>query len=775
MNELLTLPTVAGLEHELATIAFDTSGTRIDSRVEHDRLIDIARRKHPFLSGRRGIYLGNSLNVYEDASNGGAHLEVATAECSSPAELAAHSEAANRIVQDLVEVSMQTDRGVKSAALYRHSADYMNGVSWATHLSVLSTVSMKMLVPHITAHLVSKIVYAGSGGFVVDTAQPTFCLAPRVNTFTCVDSGVQTERDRGLVGGDKEHHCPRGLSRLHFLCHENLCSPLARYLDVGSAMLIVRMLNAGLVPGITLTSPMKALRAFATDPFCREKTAVNGGERLTAVQIQRRYLDSAEEHITEPYMPAWAAEFCAIWRRTLAQIEEAAPWSVSDRLDWAAKHVLLSRHADAHHHGSWSACSEQLMEIDMRFGQARTGLFDQLRASGLMDGDVPGVGTAEIERAKKEAPQETRARFRGEWIQRLHEAGTPGHVSWTWVEDEKNNMLLDLHDPWGRNAEWRRSEEPNLEAAEAEIPVAFPVRIRSPFNRQTFTVAQMQYENGEFEAALELLSGLIGRIGSLDEDEARRCLEYHAWAAARLGKDEAFESLVMLEATAGSRTQRLLACRLFVMRMMELRPLSDEITHLISEADEFPFDAPTDRDPVLLTDLAACMNQLGRAAEAETLLNEVLMNTSVEGRNHARAIVEMGETLRLLDQCVLAHRTLMNADASQQNRPADLADFNHLYLAKLVGGDEGRGLLAKSIAFQSAAHTPVAEVRSQLIDARLQGPGGGTEQLARIRQLRTEHSVLQRDRTLDKILAHWHAWSGGGSDPEESGDPYWRL
>ena len=94
----------------------------------------------------------------------------------------------------------------------------------------------------------------------------------------------------------------------------------------------------------------------------------------------------------------------------------------------------------------------------MRFGEAGTGIFDQLRASGLFEGEVAGVGAEDVERAVTTAPQETRARFRGEWIRELHANGTPGLASWTSVEDERNGMLLDLSDPWGREAAWRRSE-----------------------------------------------------------------------------------------------------------------------------------------------------------------------------------------------------------------------------------------------------------------------------------------------------------------------------
>lgn len=772
MDEIFSLPTVAGLEHELATTSFDRNGTRINPRAEHDAVLEIAKSRHPYLWGRRGIYLGNSLNLYEDASNGGAHLEVATPECSSPAELVAHSEAAQRIVQDLFECYRQRETALRSATLYRHSVDYTNGVSWATHLSVLSASSMKMLLPHLTAHLVSKLIYAGSGGFALNPSRTDFCLAPRVNTFTCVDSGAQTERDRGLVGGEKDNHCPGGLHRLHFLCHENLCSPLAKYLDVGSSMLIVRMLNVGVVPSIQLKDPMRALRLFETDPFCKAVALIEGGKRMSAVEIQRVYLETAERNLAETWMPAWATEFCAIWRRTLDQITEAAPWSVSDRLDWAAKYTLFAQHADGHHRGSWSAARAGLMELDMRFGEAGSGIYDQLQASGMIDGAVPGAGAVEVESAKKTPPAETRALFRGEWIQKLHAAATPGYASWTWVEDESNGMLLDLHDPWGREAAWRRSEGREPDIFQRTIARQ---RRHSSLRSTSLQEALRRYERGEIRAAFKITSTLHDEMAQLSDSEARQCLECRACSAARLGKDVALEALAELELHVGGRTQGVIGHRLFVLRVMSLLPVADEIQRWIAETDELPLGGVTDRDPVLLIDLAACMNRLGKPALAQKHLDDALPGLTARTRYHGRAIAERAESLRLAGSTSMATSQLEVAASIQESFRADLADHTLTYQAKLQGGEAGRELLQQAIQFQRCEEMPVAEVRSLLLDARLGGAACGVSHWKRIHELREATPALRRDSTLDKMLAHWQTWISQGEDPEGSGDFYWRL
>lgn len=771
MDDTLILPTIAGLEHELATTSFSKAGIRTEPRLEHEEVMDIARQRHPYLWGRRGIYLGNSLNLYEDASNGGAHLEVATPECSTPAELAAHSEAAQRIVQELFDAYRSENPDIESATLYRHSVDYTNGVSWATHLSVLSTQSMRMVAPDLTAHLVSKLIYAGSGGFTLSQARTEFCLAPRVNTFTCVDSGAQTERDRGLMGGEKDNHCPGGLYRLHFLCHENLCSPLAKYLDVGSAMLIVRLLNAGMPPGLRLSEPMRALKAFEVDPFCKTKVAVEGGKQMTAVEIQRVYLETVEMYLGAPWMPAWAGEFCGIWRKTLDLVASAAPWSVSDRLDWAAKYVLFSQHVDGQHRGSWARARAGLMEMDMRFGEAGSGIFDQMRASGLMDGDVPGLDACAVSDAKTSAPKETRAMLRGEWIQKLHAAETPGYASWTWIEDERNGTLLDLHDPWGREAAWRR----NVAAQDSFMRAFARQRRMMNMRSQSVALALKQYEQGRFREAFKTTTAMLRDWESDPSRDIRQCLECHACAAARLGRDEAFESLSMLEADGRGRTQSLIGHRIFVLRTLSLLPVSEDIQNWIAESDELSLAGNTNRDPVLLIDLAACYNRLNRPGVASAFLEMALSALPARTRYHGRAIAEFGETLRILGEKEKAAKFLEQASAALEPYPADQADHALAYQAKLLGGEAGRMLLQQAIAFQRREETPVAEVRSLLLDARLGGRASGIGHWKRIRELRETTRALQRDATLDTLMAHWQAWISGGDDPAGTGDFFWRL
>ena len=116
------------------------------------------------------------------------------------------------------------------------------------------------------------------------------------------------------------------------------------FLKAGTTMLVVAMIDNGVHPGdeVRLRSPLNALRRFARDPFCRVTAPVMDGRELTACQVQRHYLQHAEEHLNASWMPSWAPEVCSQWRNILDLLERNAPASVATKLDWAMKYALFS-------------------------------------------------------------------------------------------------------------------------------------------------------------------------------------------------------------------------------------------------------------------------------------------------------------------------------------------------------------------------------------------------------------------------------------------------
>jgi hypothetical protein len=306
---------------------------------------------------------------------------------------------------------------------------------------------------------------------------------------------------------------------MHLLCGESLCSNIAAWLRVGVTAVIVAMLDAGIVPGgaVRIRTPLAALKTIVADPTCRATAARLNGSPISALEIQRHYLQLAEEHLNHDCMPPWADSVCVEWRRMLDRIEND-PESLSHTLDWAIKlavyrdcaeqkgiawdtipawnHVLeavrlalrksphsgmarvelvlgkksepspipdtikaLTPHLESHGL-DWDMMRpvvdlrKELFEIDFRFGQlGGGGLFDQLDRAGVLEHRAPGV--VRVADAVHAAPRDGRAGLRARRIRRY--AGRRNYqCNWDSIWDFDGKRRLDLSDPFGTGPKWRK-------------------------------------------------------------------------------------------------------------------------------------------------------------------------------------------------------------------------------------------------------------------------------------------------------------------------------
>jgi len=87
------------------------------------------------------------------------------------------------------------------------------------------------------------------------------------------------------------------------LCGESLCSETSNFLKVGTTALIVALADAGFTPGIDVqpNDPLAALQSVAGDVTCRKPLRMADGRSLTAIEIQRHYLEQVEAHLGDAF------------------------------------------------------------------------------------------------------------------------------------------------------------------------------------------------------------------------------------------------------------------------------------------------------------------------------------------------------------------------------------------------------------------------------------------------------------------------------------------
>jgi hypothetical protein len=474
-----------------------------------------------------GVFLQNGARLYVDH---GGHPEVATPECANPWDVVRYIRAGETILLD----AAASRRGRRAGAwtFYRCNVDYSGtGSTWGCHESYRHLADPRILPEQLIPHLVSRLVHCGAGGF--DNLSPglRFTLSPRTAHLAC-DVSSESTCHRGIFHTRDEPLSADGAHRLHVLCGESLCSDLAAWLKVGTTALVVALIEAGGRPGdgVRLTAPVGAMRRFASDPTCTAVAQTASGRTMTALEIQRHYLEQVEAHLPEPFMPPWAGEVCRRWREVLDALQGG--WApVATRLDWAIKLALYREHArraglewetlepwtlvvteltaalkrrELHgqpltaalvrdrrgplaaevrrlgetvlrvHGLRWDDLAtflqlrSRLFEIDTRFGQlGGDGIFSALDAGGVLGHAVDGVDA--VAHAVEHPPTVPRATLRGQLIRELAGKGVRYLCDWDEVVDTQASKRIDLGDPFAAARNWEDCPQPAHEGFGAGI------------------------------------------------------------------------------------------------------------------------------------------------------------------------------------------------------------------------------------------------------------------------------------------------------------------
>jgi proteasome accessory factor A len=335
----------------------------------------------------------------------------------------------------------------------RHNIDYRQGNSWACHTSFRSSSRSFDIAQKIAAFLASKMIFDGAGGFRPGKRTAQFCIAPRLvlhREFT----GGDTQGARALICTRSERSGLHG--RLHLTCNETLCSQVADYLRMGATALVLKLADAGALRGIQLEDPMGAVQTFADDPHCAARVRRVGRPEITAVEIQRSYLDEVEAAIDRVPLPPWTREVCARWREILDLLAAGAPESVAGRLDWATKWSLF----EAYRRENPSAAT--LFEIDTRFGDLRDGIWEQLDRDGALSHRL--IADEQLAQSLSTPPADTRARLRGAAIAELFSAPKTirerGIAAWEWVRDGRRRQEMLFPDAFDITGTWKPTTQP---------------------------------------------------------------------------------------------------------------------------------------------------------------------------------------------------------------------------------------------------------------------------------------------------------------------------
>jgi proteasome accessory factor A len=518
---------VMGGETEYALSALDVRGRPVEQSQLLRRFIQYAKDSLPYTSvSEGGRFFSNGGLLYLDS---GLHVEWATPECTSPFDVARFLRAGDIIVNDLAKRLLKDSPDLAEIFCSRCNVDYLDRTLWASHESYLHRCPPTDLPQQLIPFLASRVIIGGGGGWDCHSPGLRFTLSPRAHFISCVVSR-DSQHERPLFHTKNETLSTTGSHRLHVACSETLCSDAATVLRFGATALVVAIVDLGASPGrnVALVSPISALRRFARDVSCRARATTAGGCRVTALDIQRHYLSCVEQYLGGSRLPGWAEEICVLWKRILDDLE--AGWShVAGTLDWAIKHKLFVhcldrrgfaltslpawntaidrleqtwyadgpkdqpfdlKHVDPGDQvlgatierltpflakrglhwqqlGEFVSVRSELFELDTRFGDlGEQGIFHALDTAGALTHRIEGLDVAS---AVANPPPDTRARLRGEVVQRLTQAGTKYRAEWTGIYDIGHRRELDLRNPLETEERWTEVAPASLSARVADV------------------------------------------------------------------------------------------------------------------------------------------------------------------------------------------------------------------------------------------------------------------------------------------------------------------
>ena len=429
---------IVGLENEYGV----TCTQRGQRRLSPDEVARYLFRRVVSWGRSSNVFLANGARLYLDV---GSHPEYATPECDSAYDVVCHDRAGERILEDLVETAEKhlSDEGISGTIyMFKNNTDSA-GHSYGCHENYLTTREddfsgyAEVLIPF----LVTRQIFAGAGKVLNTGRGARYCISQRAEHIWDVVSSATT-RGRPIINTRDEPHADADLfRRLHVIVGDSNMSDYTAFLKVGTAMLMLRMLEDPAVNmrDMTLENPRLAIRDISHDLTCRKKVRLSNGREVRALDVQSEYLNQALKYASKNDMTAQETQALQMWEHCLTAIADD-PLTLDREIDWVIKHRLIEQYRAKH---DFSLNDPEIAQLDLQYHHVNSskGVFSLLQKRGqvvkLLDDD-------DVKLAMNHPPQTTRARLRGAFVRAAKERRRDYTVDWVHLKlnDQSQRPVL---------------------------------------------------------------------------------------------------------------------------------------------------------------------------------------------------------------------------------------------------------------------------------------------------------------------------------------------
>lgn len=441
---------IYGLETEYGV----TCTFRGQRRLSPDEIARYLFRKVVSWGRSSNVFLQNGARLYLDV---GSHPEYATAECDSVRELVAQDKAGERIVQGLVAAAEERleEEGIQGEIyLFKNNTDSA-GNSYGCHENYLAgrDDELAAYTATLVPFLITRQIFTGAGKIVTNKHGARFTLSQRAeHLWEGVSSA--TTRSRPIVNTrDEPHADAERFRRLHVICGDANLNEYATFLKVATTGLLLRTLEEApeLLRDFTLANAIRAVRDISDDLTFAATVTCENGEEVRAIEVQREYFGAVTQFAENHDLNSEEQEALSGWGDMLDAIESDFT-ILADRVDWVAKWQLFERLRERDGL-DWEAPQLALLDLTYHDINPDRGVFARMERRGL----ARRITTdAQVETARHEPPQTTRAKLRGAFITAAKAAKCDYTVDWVHlkVNDTTQRTVL-CKDPF-------RNEDPRV-------------------------------------------------------------------------------------------------------------------------------------------------------------------------------------------------------------------------------------------------------------------------------------------------------------------------
>jgi proteasome accessory factor A len=397
------------------------------------------------------VFLRNGARLYLDV---GSHPEYATPECDDVIQAVIHDRAGERIIEGLVVEAQQRllEEGIAGQIyLFKNNTDSA-GNSYGCHENYLigRQGDFGRMADALIPFLVSRQIVCGAGKVLATPRGAVYCVSQRADHIW---EGVSsaTTRSRPIINTrDEPHADAERYRRLHVIVGDSNMSETTTMLKLGSADLVLRMLEAGrTMRDLSLENPIRAIREMSHDLTGSRLVRMSNGKMMSSLDIQSEYFekvhafaDSAGLLDDPDGVPARTID---LWGRAIKAISAQDLSQIDTEIDWAIKLRLIERYMNKH---GLEMGNPRIAQIDMAYHDITRsrGLFYLLERNELVARVATDLAVFE---AKTLPPQNTRARLRGEFIKRAQEQRRDFTVDWVHLKlNDQSARTILCKDPF---------------------------------------------------------------------------------------------------------------------------------------------------------------------------------------------------------------------------------------------------------------------------------------------------------------------------------------